>query len=303
VLPQAPRGLFKSRLHRALALSCGSSVYNRNSQPMRRAKFRELLSPSNPLVKVFRGALAEGTTRQGLLAVEGPFLVEEALRAAPQVRIHSVLVASRAADKFCALLGGLPAQAEIACVPDRLFERIAQTETPQGIAALVELPTYSLEQVAAAPNPLLLVACRIQDPGNLGTMMRTALAFSASGFLALKETVSPFNPKAVRSSAGAVFRLPTICNLDPETSLAFLSRRVRIVAAERDSPASLSQADLRGPLAILVGREATGLPEGIARHASQLLSIPIRKEVDSLNAATAASIFLYEAARQRGFKY
>jgi TrmH family RNA methyltransferase len=184
-----------------------------------------------------------------------------------------------------------------------LFARVAQTQSPQGIAALVELPSHHLEQVVAAANPLLLVACRIQDPGNLGTMVRTALAFSASAFLTLQETVSPFNPKAVRSSAGAIFRLPIVCGLDPEKSLPFLSQHLRIVAAERDSPAPLSQADLRGPLAILVGREATGLPEEIARHASQLLSIPIRKEVDSLNAATAASIFLYEAARQRGFKY
>jgi tRNA G18 (ribose-2'-O)-methylase SpoU len=82
-----------------------------------------------------------------------------------------------------------------------------------------------------------------------------------------------------------------------------LSRRIRIVAADRHSPSSLSAADLTGPLAILVGREASGLPDEIARHASQLLSIPIREEVDSVNAATAASIFLYEAARQREFRY
>jgi TrmH family RNA methyltransferase len=119
----------------------------------------------------------------------------------------------------------------------------------------------------------------------------------------LQETVSPFNPKAVRSSSGAIFRLPLICGLNPNQALPFLSVHMRIVAADRHSPASLAQADLRGPIAILVGRESTGLPEEIARHASLLLSIPIRKEVDSVNAATAASIFLYEAARQRGFKY
>jgi TrmH family RNA methyltransferase len=107
----------------------------------------------------------------------------------------------------------------------------------------------------------------------------------------------------VRSSAGAIFRLPIVCGLNPNEALPFLSVHVRIVAAERNSPASLAQADLRGPIAILVGREATGLPKEIARYASQLLSIPIRKEVDSINAATAASIFLYEAARQRGFRY
>jgi TrmH family RNA methyltransferase len=180
---------------------------------------------------------------------------------------------------------------------------VAQTQSPQGIAALVDLPTYKLEQVVSSARPLLVVACRVQDPGNLGTMMRTALAFSATAFLTLQETVSPFNPKAVRSSAGAIFGLPLICGLDPNAALPYLSVHVRILAAERNSPSSLAQADLKGPIAILVGRESTGLPEEIARYASQLLSIPIRQEVDSINAATAASIFLYEAARQRGFRY
>jgi RNA methyltransferase, TrmH family len=254
-------------------------------------------------MKVFRRSLADGTTKEGWLAVEGPFLVEEALNAAPQVKTHSVLVAAGAAEKFSALLDRLPSEAELTQVPDRLFESVAQTPSPQGIAALVELPAYKLEQVVATAKPLLVVACRIQDPGNLGTMMRTALAFSASAFLTLQETVNPLNPKAVRSSAGAIFRLPLICGLNPNEALPFLSVHVRIVAAERNSPATLSQADLRGPIAILVGRESTGLPEEIGRYASQLLSIPIRKEMDSINAATAASIFLYEAARQRGFKY
>jgi RNA methyltransferase, TrmH family len=270
---------------------------------MRSAPLREVASPANSLIKVFRRALAEGTTKQGWLAVEGPFLVEEALNAAPTVKTHSVLVAGGAMEKFSALLSRVPALAEVTQVPDRLFVSVAQTQSPQGIAALVELPSYHLEQVAAAVRPLLVVACRLQDPGNLGTIMRTALAFSATAFLTLQETVSPFNPKAVRSSAGAIFRLPVICGLNPNEALPYLSARVRIVAAERHSPASVSQADLRGPIAILVGREAGGLPEEIARHARQLLSIPIRQEVDSLNAATAASIFLYEVARQRGFRY
>jgi len=270
---------------------------------MRRADPRKVASPTNALLKVFRRALAEGTTQQGWLAVEGPFLVEEALNAAPRVITHSVLIGSGATQRFSALLARLPAETEVAEVPDRLFERVAQTQSPLGIAALVELPAYGLEQIVAGRDALLLVACRIQDPGNLGTMLRTALAFSASALLTLKETVSPYNPKAVRASAGAIFRLPLVCDLDPNEALTLMSRRVRIVAADRHSPSPLSSADLTGPLAILVGREATGLPEEIARHASQLLSIPIREEVDSVNAATAASIFLYEAARQRGFQY
>ena len=270
---------------------------------MRTPISREIASPANSLIKVFRRALADGTTRQGWLAVEGPFLLEEALNAGPRIKTHSVIVAGGAAEKFSALLARLPAEAEVTKVPDRVFGSVAQTQAPQGVAALVEIPAYTLEQVMAMRDALVVVACRLQDPGNLGTMMRTALAFSASAFLTLQETVSPFNPKSMRSSAGAIFRLPLVCGLDPKEALPLLSRRVGTVAADRNSPASLSQADLRGPLAILVGREATGLPEDISRYASQLLSIPIRKEVDSLNAATAASIFLYEAARQRGFRY
>jgi TrmH family RNA methyltransferase len=270
---------------------------------MREIHSREVISPANPVIKVFRRALAEGTSKNGWLAVEGPFLVEEALNAAPEVTIHTVLVASGALEKFSGLLGRVPKLAEVTHVPDPLFESVAQTQSPRGIAALVEIPTYKLEQVVAAPKPLVVVACRLQDPGNLGTMMRTALGFSATAFLTLQDTVSPFNPKAVRSSAGAIFRLPLISNLDPNVVLPYLKVHARLIAADRNSQASITQADLRCPTAILIGRESTGLPTDIVRYASQLLSIPLRKEVESLNAATAASIFLYEAARQRGFKY
>jgi TrmH family RNA methyltransferase len=265
---------------------------------------RQIDSPTNSLVKVYRRALAKGTTREGWLAVEGPFLVKESLAAAPAVRTHSVLVSEGGSARFAGLLARLPAEAEAVQVPDRLFEQLAQTQNPQGLAALVELPPYNLDTVLAGRNLLLLVACGLQDPGNLGTLMRSAAAFGASALCTLTETVSPFNPKAVRSSAGAVFHLPVVPDLSVNELLTRLrAAGVRIVAAERHSTSPLDQADLRGPVAIMVGREASGLPPEIAREASLLLSIPIRPGMDSVNAATAGSVFLYEAARQRGFKY
>jgi TrmH family RNA methyltransferase len=275
---------------------------------MQERAFRQISSASNSLLKVFRRALAEGTTRQGWLAVEGPFLVEEALGAAPAVRIVSLLVSKSGAERFSKLLKRAPAEAETAQVPDRLFAQVARTQTPQGIAALVELPLPDLQQILARPSAdgdvVLLVACGIQDPGNLGTMLRSAQAFGATALLTLKGTVNPFNPKAVRSSAGAIFRLPVLPNLEAGALFELLcSRGIRLLAADRHSPSSLAKADLRAPLAILVGREATGLPPEISRQAQQFLSIPICPGMDSVNAATAASIFLYEAARQRGFKY
>ncbi len=271
---------------------------------MPQARIRQIGSPTNSLVKVYRRALANGTTREGWLAVEGPFLVKEALAAAPTVRTHSVLVTESCSAKFPGLLEGLPAEAEAVQVPDRLFEQVAQTQNPQGIAALVELPHNNLDTILAGQNLLLLVACGVQDPGNLGTLMRSAAAFGASALCTLPETVSPFNPKAVRSSAGAIFHLPVLHDLSVH-DLVYRLRAdgVCIVAADRHSPSPLCQADLRGSVAIMVGREASGLPPEIAREASLVLSISIRPGMDSVNAATAGSIFLYEAARQRGFKY
>lgn len=265
---------------------------------------REIASPANALLKVFRHALAEGVTREGLLAVEGPFLVEEALNATERAVVHSVVVAKTNESKFGGLLARLPRESEIAAVPERIFRQVAQTENPQGIAALVELRKENLESVLAARNALLLIACGLQDPGNLGTMMRSAQAFGASALITLEGTVSPFNPKAVRASAGAVFHLPVFAGQKVEPLFRQMRKAgVRIVAADRHSATPLTDADLRGSLAILVGQEAAGLPPVIARQADLLLKIPIREGMDSMNAAVAASIFLYEVARQRGFSH
>jgi TrmH family RNA methyltransferase len=271
---------------------------------MVQARTRPISSPTNSLLKVYRRALEKGATREGWLAVEGPFLVEEALAMAPAVRTHSVLITENGKAKFARLLEHLPAEAEAAQVPDRLFEQVAQTQNPQGIAALVELPHFNLGTILAGQNLLLLVACGLQDPGNLGTLLRSAAAFGAAAFCTLPETVSPFNPKAVRSSAGAIFRIPILAGLAANDLVHRLrAAQVRIVAADRHSSSPLDQADLKGSLAIMVGREASGLPPEIAREASLILSIPIRPGMDSINVATAAGVFLYEAARQRGFRF
>ncbi len=138
----------------------------------------------------------------------------------------------------------------------------------------------------------------------MGTMIRSAQALGGTGVLALKNTVSAYNPKAVRASAGAIFRLPVVQGLDPRSLFDCMRRAgVRIIAADRRSPQALTGLDLRGPVAVLIGREGAGLSAEISREAEQQVAIPLRPGSDSINAATAAGIFLYEAARQRGFRY
>jgi RNA methyltransferase, TrmH family len=268
-----------------------------------RTKTREITSTANPLVKLFRHALGEGVTREGWLAIEGPHALEEALAAGPGVTPQSVLVSETAADKFSSLLARLQRETEVAVITDALFSRVAATPSPQGIAALVELEARELGPLLHQRGVLLLVACGVQDPGNLGAMMRSAQALGATALVTLKDTVSPFNPKAARSSAGAIFHLPIFHGLEAVALFKQLrAARVRIVASDRKSPHAIHQSDLRGSLAFLIGREGSGLPDELARSADLLLSIPIRAGMDSVNAATAAGIFLYEAARQRGFE-
>jgi len=267
-------------------------------------KPREISSTGNPLLKLFRRALGEGTTREGLVAVEGPRVVEEALADPSSARVHSVLVSQGGARRFSALLERLPQEAELALVADRLFEHVAATEAPQGVAALVELLPRPLEAILSRSQLLLVVACGLKDPGNLGTILRSAQALGADALFTLPATVSPLNPKCVRSSAGAIFRLPLF--FDSKAAELFPRLRasgVRIIAAEPRSPRAVAHADLSGSIALLIGEEAAGLEEQCRHEADLELSIPLQRGTDSINAAAAASIFLYEAARQRGFAY
>ncbi len=270
----------------------------------RRGRIRQVLSPSNPVIKVFRRALMDGVTREGWLGLEGPLLLEEALNAGERATVQCVLVGQNAAAKFQSLLARLSNLTEVVTVSDRMFGQIAATQTPQGIAALVEIKPPDFDAVLSRPGVLLLVACRIQDPGNLGAIIRSGHALGADALIALRETVSPFNPKTVRASAGAILRLPILRNQQAGPLFERLRRaRVRVIAADRHSKMPLAEADLKSSVAFLIGREASGLPPEIAKAADATLSIPIRPETDSVNAAAAASIFLYEAARQRGFRY
>jgi TrmH family RNA methyltransferase len=276
---------------------------------------RHIESAHSAVLKVFRRSLALGVTREGWLAIEGPILFEEALAAGRYLArdgrrspagpiLRSVLATERQAERFDESLRRLPDDVEVNVVSDVLFERVTQTQTPQGIAAFVELPGHDPDRVMGRPDALVVVACELQDPGNLGSIMRSAQALGATALAALRNTVSPFNPKTVRSSAGAVFRLPLFPAQDPPSLLARLRRLgLRILATDSRSPVRVSDVDLRGPIALLVGQEAAGLDAGLMRQADERVAIPIRSGTDSLNAAAAAGVVLYEAARQRGFRF
>jgi len=193
---------------------------------------------------------------------------------------------------------------EMLLLPDDVFASAVSTETPQGVAALVKAKPANLDELLQTVDDLLLIGIGgIQDPGNLGTIIRSAEAFSARGVLLGEKTVSCWNAKTIRASAGSVFREPLV-RVELGDVIELLKQRgVRVVAGSSHKGKPVQEVDLTGPLAVLIGNEGAGLPAEILMQADDLARIPHSTRVESLNAGIAASIMLYETARQRQKPY
>lgn len=268
---------------------------------MRASAHLELKSPRHPLLRRLRRALDRGElTPDGCCAIEGVHLVEEALRSPVEVAaLVGAQSAQAALERFQAASNG---RARAYLVPDRVFRSLTQTETPQGIAAFVRLPALRLEERLARPQALVAVLVGLQDPGNLGTILRTLEAFGGAACLLTPNTVSPFNAKAVRASAGSLFRVPVYRQLEVARILTLCRQhRLRTLGLAPRASRLLSEIDLRPSTAFFIGREGCGLPADLLGQLDTEARIPLATPVESLNAAMAASLALYEAARQRGF--
>jgi len=276
-----------------------------------------ITSRDNRWLKEFRLALRGGLpTESGFVGVEGVRLVEEALGSACPI---AAVLFSECGERHRERLAPLIDRPEIAIpilrTTDRLFEGLADTEHPQGVAALVKPRIASFDDLLRTPesacSPLLVVLTGVQDPGNVGTILRTASAFGATGAVTAASgqsgTASPFSPKALRASAGAALHLPVLAGM----SLPILLTQLRV--AKVNTLASCVHESVDGekpllapwevdwcePVALLVGNEGAGLPEEVERSADARIRIPMSSGIESLNAAAAAAVLFYEAARQR----
>jgi TrmH family RNA methyltransferase len=268
--------------------------------------FRIVQSKQNPRLKQLRKGLAQplretGRGGRGLAGIEGPNLVEEALRAG--LRLECVFVAQGSER----LLDGLQlaAETEVLVLPRELLDSALATEAPQPIAALVEPPDWTWAHfldVHRKTAPLVLVLAALQDPGNLGTILRSAEAFGADGVISLPGTVSAWNPKAVRASAGSVFRLPLLTASVEECFLRLREVGVKVWTTTVHAAEPADLVNLAGPVALLIGNEGNGVPSDLAARADAALTIPCPGPIESLNASVAASVLLYEAARQRSVR-
>jgi RNA methyltransferase, TrmH family len=254
----------------------------------------QLTSTKNPVLQSIRRAAAGGrATEDGLIVAEGPHLLEEALRG--RWTIEQIFATPEARARYADLLRR--ADAEIVEVPARAFAAIASTETTREVLALLRPRAWNWGDLLGS-NPLLVVLDAIQDPGNAGTILRSAEAFGATGAVLLQGCARIANGKFLRGAAGSLFRVPLVEGWEPGGFLAQARQEaLRVYALDQRARATLEKADFRLPSTLLVGSEGRGLSPELAHHVHPI-SIPTAK-VESLNAAVACSIALFEARRQR----
>jgi RNA methyltransferase, TrmH family len=261
------------------------------------ARLRPVAGRHNQRLKELRLAFRHAElTPQGECAVEGVKLIEEALRSGQH--LNSVFFSESARPLAEKLLPQINARTETLVLPSTLFKSIVPSDAPQGVAALLKLPAFSavqmLELLSDGP---FVVAAGLQDPGNLGTILRSAEAFGAAGIFLTEGTVSPYNWKVLRGSAGSIFRLPFLQISSAELLPLLRARNVRLLATSSHRGTPLPQISWTLPLAIFIGNEGAGLSRELTSQMDETLAIPQTAQVESLNAGVAASIVLYEAAR------
>lgn len=261
-------------------------------------RLRTVTSRQNSLVKQLRSALHNSElTDDGCCAIEGVRQVEEALRSS--LKLKALFVSESAVERAHRVLPQVSSHTEALLLPDDVFKSAVSTEAPQGVAALARLRTHTLEDVLSVPESLLVVAAGLQDPGNLGTIIRSAEAFGAAAVIATEGTVSPYNAKAIRGSAGSLFRLPVVRASSAAVLSALRQDGFRIFATSSHKSVPVHQVELRGAVAIIIGNEGAGVPREMLAQADATIAIPHSPQVESLNAGIAASVVLYEAMRQR----
>jgi TrmH family RNA methyltransferase len=267
---------------------------------------RSLTSKNNPLIKTIRQVATQARRApKDLVLAEGVRALEEVMRA--RLEISAVLIADRfgSSDRERALRESLlRSDIRVYHVPDAALRQLSEVRTSQGILAAVRIPVRQLSDSILPGRPFLICAAGIQDPGNLGALIRTADAAGVSLVCSLAGTVSARNPKTVRASAGAIFRIPFVERLSPSEFVEFCRRNsILLLSSSAQGGTCYFREDLTGPCAILFGNEGSGIDESPWAAGVRRVHIPMAPGAESLNVAMAGAILMFEARRQRSSRH
>jgi len=239
---------------------------------------------------------------EGVFVAEGLHLVATALDsgAAIELTVGSARLAEIGEGKALLARIGAAGVAHVE-VRDEELDRLQDARSPQPVLALVRRPGTTIEQVldGHAGKPLVVIAHGVQDPGNLGTILRTALAAGATGAIVTGDAADLHHPRTVRATAGAIYRLPAVAAHAAEALAALERRAIEVVAADASRGEPYDTCDFRPPTALLLGGEGAGIPPEWLARATRIVRVPMHAEVESLSVGAAAAVLLFEAARQR----
>ncbi len=255
-----------------------------------------ITSTSNPQIKNLIQLQKKGKARreQDVFVAEGYRMCREApVDQVERIYLSESFAAKPEADAFSRY-------ASVEILEDRIFRSVSETQTPQGVMAVVRRSHYSLDEVLAGEEPLLMILENIQDPGNLGTILRTGEGAGVTGVVMSADTVDIYNPKTIRSTMGSLYRVPFFCaeNLD-EVMAELKKRHIAAYAAHLKGTRAYDAPDYRGGCGFLIGNEGNGLSDHLAAQATEYIRIPMCGQVESLNAGIASAVLMYEAFRQR----
>ena len=262
---------------------------------------QRISSSKNSIIKETKSLkLRKNREELGLFFIEGLRMAEEAIK--ENAHIVRILMSDRFAEGVAAdsiLKWSDKVGCQTIVVPDKLFEEISDTKTPQGILMVAETRFYEIDEVLGNSNYLLVIDS-IQDPGNLGTIIRTADAAGFTGVIVSKGCVDAYNPKVLRSTMGSIFRMPVCFTHSLEDALEKIRLKgISIYASHLDAKVSCYEIDMTNNIAIIIGNEANGVGSEILPYADRLIKIPMYGRTESLNASIAAGILIYECVRQR----
>lgn len=258
------------------------------------AVLQRISSRQNPIVRDFRN-VASGKIPDRVL-LDGDHLIEEALTSGVSIEV-AAFTDPVAADRFA---GRVKNATSTLIVTSAVLEALSPVQSPSGSVALAARPKTDLDRVFARAPQLILFLHDVQDPGNVGAIIRTAEACGSTGVVCSERTADPFSWKALRGSMGSAFRVPLAIK-QPVARAMTVAREngLRVFATSAHGGTRLSECNLRMPAAIILGGEGAGLPASLIAEADESLMIPMQPPVESLNVAIAAALVLYEAARQR----
>ncbi len=262
---------------------------------------KPVTSKENSTVKFLR-SLSDPRQRKKdrVFLIEGIKMVEEALhgRAEIEMIVASPSLVQHHGKSILKLAE--TRSMDILWVSEKIMDTVSETKTPQPVMAVVQMKEHSENELFAHGSKLIVIGHRLQDPGNLGTIIRTAEAVGAAGVAITPNTVDPYNTKTVRASMGSILRVPVVRIADVSAFIKKCRQEgFQTAAMTLEGSKTHFDLDLTEPIAVIVGQEGAGLPEDILDDVDHRVRIPMAETIDSLNVATSAAVFLYEVMRQR----